>query len=267
MNPDGPVRRPGQEVIYFMQTVPVRFFQAFRGVFSAPAYLTRHALWGYAALPLTLSFFVAAILVVAVYFFLAAMLGKGATMLSAEVLELLDRPAIALPTWARAMVVILSLIAALVLAFISYRAVVAIVVAPFLGPLVEAVERIERGESRRTRLREDFKNVALGAWLGAKLAVGGLFALLVSLPTGPFQPAINLIAQSYVNGRSNFDLAFEREADNAAARRELARRNRPEIFGNGLAALLLLLIPGLGALVSPCFGATAAAVVFFRKAG
>ncbi|MBX7059181.1 MAG: EI24 domain-containing protein [Leptospirales bacterium] len=248
-----------------MTTAAQRFFGSFRAVFGAPAYLTRHGLWSYAFTPLALSFVVAAGLVAAIYYFVSHALGLGAGMATAEILQYLGRTAENTPAWLSAVVSVVSLIAALVLAFVSYRALISILVAPFLGPLVEAIERIERGESRRTRIREDAWNVALGAWLGAKLAIGGLIALLVSLPTGPFQPAINIIAQSYVNGRSNFDLPFEREAPRARQRRELARNNYPEMFGNGLAALLLLLVPAIGALVSPCFGATGAAIVFFRK--
>lgn len=240
----------------------VRFIRGLRAFVGGIGYVSRHGLWGYAIAPMLLSLLAAAALIALIYW---------AFVYAAEPeLEAARRNALAYfgrtpgaQGWFETLVQILAAFFALASAFLLYRAISGVLVLPFLGPLLEAIERIELGAARPTTLREDFRNALLGGWIGLKYAALGGVVLLLTLPLGPLQIIINTLLQSYFAGRGVFDLLFEKDCTNLSERKTRAKLWRAEILGLGLGYFLFLLVPFVGVILAPIAGLTGAARMYY----
>lgn len=240
----------------------VRFTRGLRAFAGGIGYVNRNGLWGYAIAPMLLSLVAAAGLIALIYWALA--------YAAAPELEAARRSAFAYfgrtpgdGGWFETLVQILAAFLALAAAFLLYRAISAVLVLPFLGPLLEAIERIELGAARPTTFREDFRNALLGGWIGLKYAVLGGIVLLLTLPLGPLQIIINTLLQSYFAGRGVFDLLFEKDCTNLAERKIRAKSWRAEILGLGLGYFLFLLVPFVGVVFAPIAGLAGAARLYY----
>ncbi|MCB1172027.1 MAG: EI24 domain-containing protein [Leptospiraceae bacterium] len=146
-----------------------------------------------------------------------------------------------------------------------YRVFIPVTVLPFLGPLLNQIEMHELGEVIETGWIMDAQNTLRSMWVGVQFALVGLLVLLAGFCLGPFELVLTILFQSWVLGRSAFDLVFEKQAPLLRQREMLIREFRPEIMGHGLAFLLLLLIPVVGLVVAPVSSACGVALVYYRS--
>lgn len=240
----------------------VRFTRGLRAFAGGIGYVNRNGLWGYAIAPMLLSLLAAAGLIALIYWAFVYAAGPELESARRDALAYLGRT----PGdggWFETLVQILAAFLALAAAFLLYRAISAVLVLPFLGPLLEAIERLELGAARPTTFREDVRNALLGGWIGLKYAVFGGLVLLFTLPLGPLQIIINTLLQSYFAGRGVFDLLFEKDCANLAERKVRAKTWRAEILGLGLGYFLFLLIPFIGVIFAPIAGLAGAARLYY----
>ena len=159
----------------------------------------------------------------------------------------------------------LALSSGIIVALFSYRLLASIMIIPFLGPLLGKIEKIMMGQSIEVSLRQDLRNAVYGVGTGLRISLYSLAILIFSFFTGPLQVPINFIAQGYFMGRSSFDYIFEKASPELAKRKELIRKNRYAILGNGCAYLIFLFLPVLGLLLAPIFALSSAARWYYGK--
>ena len=161
--------------------------------------------------------------------------------------------------WVSFFISVISLSSSIIFTLFLYRLLASIIVIPFLGPLLSKIEDIMIGQSIEVSLKEEFRNAIYGIGAGLRITLYSLLILILSLFTGPLQIPINFIAQSYFMGRASFDYIFEKASPDLGKRKELLRKHRFAILGNGCAYFLFLLFPILGILFGPIFALNGAA--------
>lgn len=154
-------------------------------------------------------------------------------------------------SWLGSVAVVLSVIASFFVYIGLYRFVISVVVFPLLGPMVDRLELQFRGRKTETSFKQDLGTAMYGGWVGLLQSLGGLLILFLSIFTGPLQPFIITIVDSYFYGYAAFSLVLERDFPSHRRRRPEFKRHRAELLGIGLLFVLLLSIPVLGALFAP----------------
>ncbi|AHB88766.1 hypothetical protein NK55_07370 [Thermosynechococcus sp. NK55a] len=156
---------------------------------------------------------------------------------------------------------ILATLLAVFLALIGYQTLIPLVVIPFLGPLLNRVEKITTGQTIEVGWQRDLWNAVVGSWFALRDAVVQVIFLLLSFLTGPLQPVVMAIVNSFFLGRGSFDYLLEKHSTSLRERKLLTRAYRPQIYGLGLAQFLGLLIPLVGLVLVPAVGVVAAALL------
>lgn len=238
----------------------------FRSFFLGLKLIRTHGLWAFVLVPSALSLLVGVAIVWASYYFLAT----GALQITHTLIAYLAdtigaeyQPA-AMPEWLESLIKLIVFTTSFIVQLILYRTVASVLIIPFLGPLLAQVERIETGRSIEVPLMTDVKNTIRGIGVGLKLGLLGLVALGASLFLGPFQFLLNAAVQSYILGRSAFDIVFEKESELHGERRALVREHRLPILGLGLAFFLVMLVPIVGVIIAPVAGTAGACLCFHR---
>ncbi|BCX11672.1 MAG: hypothetical protein KatS3mg067_0610 [Thermosynechococcus sp.] len=220
------------------------FFAFGRGLF----FIARYHLWGYVLLPACLSLVLGVTLIIVAFW---AVQVVGDYWFVAEEWQWLYQ----------GFIDILATLIAVFLALIGYQTLIPLVVIPFLGPLLNRVEKITTGQTIEVGWQRDLLNAAVGSWFALRDAVLQVILLLLSFLTGPLQPIVMAIANSYFLGRGSFDYLLEKHSTSLRERKLLTRAYRPQIYGLGLAQFLGLLIPLVGLVLVPAVGVVAAALL------
>ncbi|MFN4278643.1 EI24 domain-containing protein [Thermosynechococcus sp.] len=220
------------------------FFAFGRGFF----FIARHRLWGYLLLPAFLSLALGVALIIAAFWVIQV---AGDHWFVAGEWQWLYQ----------GFIDILATLIAVFLALIGYQTLIPLVVIPFLGPLLNRVEKIMTGQTIEVGWRRDLLNAIIGGWFALRDAVLQVIFLLLSFLTGPLQPIVMAIANSYFLGRGSFDYLLEKHSASLKERQLLTRVYTPQIYGLGLAQFLALLIPLVGLVLVPPVGVVAAALL------
>jgi uncharacterized protein involved in cysteine biosynthesis len=146
-----------------------------------------------------------------------------------------------------------------------YLTLFAIVVIPFLSPLVEKILQREGIDTLQIKGAEIIGFIIGSIFYNLKILIWQLLISLVLLLTGPLQPFLNFGFSSYFLGRSYFDYVFEmlgrpREFSN------MAKRFRSEAMGLGIFSSMIVFIPVLGAIFAPVLCVVAATRLYAEKA-
>ncbi len=155
--------------------------------------------------------------------------------------------------------------AAGLLVILTYRLIAALVVVPFLGPLLTRAEVILIGRTLDTTLAQDIRNTWLGVLVGLQFSVAGIIIWIFSLFLGPLQLPIVALAESYFLGRQAMDYVYEKETANLSERSNIAKSNLASIMGLGLAFFLFLWIPFIGVFLGHAAGVCGAAILRHGK--
>ncbi|WNC29046.1 EI24 domain-containing protein [Thermosynechococcus sp. PKX82] len=220
------------------------FFAFGRGLF----FIARYRLWGYLLLPACLSLVLGVTLIIAAFW--AVQVIGDYWFVGGEWQWLYQ-----------GFIDILATLIAVFLALIGYQTLIPLVVIPFLGPLLNRVEKITTGQTIEVGWRRDLLNAIIGGWFALRDAVLQVIFLLLSFLTGPLQPIVMAIVNSFFLGRSSFDYLLEKHSTSLRERKLLTRAYTPQIYGLGLAQFLGLLIPFVGLVLVPPVGVVAAALL------
>ncbi|WJI27402.1 EI24 domain-containing protein [Thermosynechococcus sp. QKsg1] len=220
------------------------FFAFGRGLF----FIARYRLWGYLLLPACLSLVLGVTLIIAA-FWAVQVIGDD-WFVGGEWQWLYQ-----------GFIDILATLIAVFLALIGYQTLIPLVVIPFLGPLLNRVEKITTGQTIEVGWRRDLLNAIIGGWFALRDAVLQVIFLLLSFLTGPLQPIVMAIVNSFFLGRGSFDYLLEKHSTSLRERKLLTRAYTPQIYGLGLAQFLGLLIPFVGLVLVPPVGVVAAALL------
>lgn len=234
---------------------PAQILVGFFGFFRGLRFLFRNGLAGHLVLPVLLS--------------LATGLGliAGTYYLFIFFLELLAGTFPEIEEWSRALGIVATLIALLsgsVLYVILYRFITGLLVIPFLGPLLGAIETKLLGAEIETDLKTDMRNLLLGLWVNLQVLVIGLTVWVLTLWLGPVQIVVLILVEGYFLGRGSFELLLEKASSSLKERKGLAKPHRARILGLGVASFLFLFVPIVGALFSPCAGVAGAALLYYE---
>jgi CysZ protein len=167
----------------------------------------------------------------------------------------------------------LSLIFNVSMAIIVYRAILTVVISPFMAPIsvkVEAyltqktvpepaffstqtIQLIVRG------IQLSVRNLVRELWYTILLLILGLIPLI-----GWFAPMLIFMMQAFYVGFGSMDYTLERYAD-ARGSIQFARNHRGLMIGNGSIFLLLLMVPFLGFFFAPVLSTIAATKVVLKR--
>ncbi len=217
-------------------------------------FIARHRLWAYLILPAIVSL----------------LLGVALSVSAFMAVQTLGEQGLVFPLgqwqWLyNTLVDVVAVAVALFLALIGYQTLIPLVVIPFLGSLLNRVEKITWGHAIEVGWRHDLLNALIGGWFALRDAVLQLVCLLLSLFCGPAQPLVMIGVNSYFFGRGSFDYLLEKHSHTLRERRLLTRAYTPEIYGLGLAQCLGLFVPVIGMLLVPAVGVVAAALVLYER--
>ena len=196
---------------------PLRIFTGFRAFFRGLGFLFKRRLFAYMIPPSLLSLLLAVGLLFGLW--------QGALYLMDEVEHALH--AYGAEDFGGFLRFFASLVA-IVLGLLLYRFLAGLLVAPFLGPLLERIEEILLGRSIETSFTEDLRNALLGVRVT-------LFNMLISITVwlftfwmGPFQFLVILFTEGFFLGRGSLEYLLEKETDDLKERGRLAGAYRPE---------------------------------------
>ncbi len=144
------------------------FFAFGRGLF----FIARYRLWGYLLLPAFLSLVLGVTLIIAAFW--AVQVVGDYWLVGGEWQWLYQ-----------GFIDILATLIAVFLALIGYQTLIPLVVIPFLGPLLNRVEKITTGQTIKVGWRRDLLNAIVGGWFALRDAVLQVIFLLLSFLTGP----------------------------------------------------------------------------------
>ncbi len=167
----------------------------------------------------------------------------------------------------QSLVALVAVLTGFFLYFLLYRFFVSLLIAPFLGPLLERMEHIVLGQARPTPNGQDLKNFLLGLRLSIRHTFFALLAWAGTIWLGPLQIGLLILLESYFLGRASVDFLLEKETDTLRERDRLAASLRPQLLGLGMGQLLVLWIPVLGALITPAAGLGGAVCLFHGSGG
>lgn len=233
------------------------FFGGVAAYFRAQRFIIQHRLWPILVLPGLLS------------------LGLILLLLSSGILWFDDFSAylnsVLLPeSWQNSIALVItnifSWIIALLAAYMTYKHIVLIILAPVLGYLSEKVEELSIAASPpafsfrqmfsdlNRGLRINLRNLLLTlgltipAWLTVFIPVIGIF----------LSPTLLFVIQAYYGGFGLLDVTLERRRFDVRSSREFISNHRARAIGLGTGFLLILLIPFVGWFAAPTYGIVAA---------
>lgn len=190
---------------------------------------------------------------------LAALLAWGARWVA--------RDGFALGDGAGALAAAATVVAAVALAWLSFRVVAIAVIGVFADDVVEAVEARHYPAALATARPVPFaRSIGMGLASGARaVAVNLLFAplYLVLLATGIGTPVAFFVVNGWLLGRDLSDMVAARHLSRAAMRTDRAA-TRARRFALGLAATGLLVVPFVN-FVAPLIGAAMATHLFHQR--
>lgn len=148
-----------------------------------------------------------------------------------------------------------------------YKYVVLIILAPIMSLVSESIEKHKHpGTEYKMAMVNTLKGMLRGARLAFRNIFKELFYTLVLLIIGWIFPValivttpLIFIIQAYYVGAGNIDYYMERHT-NVSGSVRFTRQNKFLAVGNGCIFLGLLLIPIIGAILAPFFGAVAASL-------
>lgn len=225
-----------------------RFQAGFLAFGRGLAFIARYCLWGYLLLPAFLSLALGLTLVVAA-FWAVQVLGNY-WWVDGKWQWLYE-----------GFINVLATLIAVFLALIGYQTLIPLLVIPFLGPLLNRVEKITTGQPIEVGWRRDLLNAIVGGWFALRDVILQVIFLLLSFLAGPLQPVVMAIVNSYFLGRGSFDYLLEKHSTSLRERKFLTGAYAPQIYGLGLAEFLALLIPLVGLVLVPPVGVVAAALL------
>ncbi len=241
-----------------LKSVITRTLEGFSCYSQGLRLIHEHKLYPYIILPSTVSLFSGLFILAATYYISSSVFLSFADGVTGN-----NEGTLA--GFIRTMIHIGSIVLAIFLYVILYRAISAVAVMPFMGPLLNQLETILIGKPIVVTFWTDVQNALKGIWISIRYTVLGLLTLIFTIPLGPFQFLILVPIQAYLMGRSIFDYLLEKEAETFKERRKLAQPFRPEILGLGMAYFFVTLIPILGAFIGPVAALAGAAKIYYGK--
>ncbi|WP_448527683.1 EI24 domain-containing protein [Parathermosynechococcus lividus] len=235
-------------------SVSQRFQRGFFAFGRGLRFIARHRLWAYLLLPAIVSFLLGTALIISAFVAVQTLGEQWVVVPLGPWQWLYD-----------AVVDVVAVAIALFLALIGYQTLIPLVVIPFLGPLLNRVEKITTGHTIEVGWRRDLFNTIVGGWFALRDALVQLVCLLLSFLCGPLQPIVMVLVNSYFFGRGSFDYPLEKHSRTLKERQVLTRAYTPEIYGLGLAQCLGLLVPLAGMVLVPAVGVVAAALLIQER--
>jgi len=158
------------------------------------------------------------------------------------------------------------------IALLLFKYVVMVVVSPFMSLISEAIESKDNQEYAKQgfTLSGAISDIIRGLRIATRNLSRELFFTLVIIIIGLFPlttivaPVLLFSVQAYYAGFGNMDYLLERHYRVAGSAR-FVRDNRWLAIGNGVAFLLLLMIPIVGMFMAPTLGTIAATKTGMRR--
>lgn len=232
----------------------------FLSFFQGVAFLFRHRLWRALLIPAFLSLLLAMGTFYGVEKYLSGFLVDftqnlmGAAGLSPSIVK-----------WTLLAARGAALFLSLILAILIFQLLAAIVVFPFLGPLLDKTEKLLIGHSIPVSFRDSLRNAILAIRSSLYYTAFGLLAFVFTLPLGPAQIFVLGPVEGYLLGRGSLDCIIEKHYHSAAERSMVSREMLCETIGLGMGYLLFLLIPVVGAILGPAASVAGSAIVYYSR--
>ena len=217
--------------------------------------ISRLKLWKFFAIPMLISLFVFLLIVFVSYTFSEAIGSYIASFWSwdfgQETISTISR--------------VFSSLLIILIGFITFKNVIMVFSAPFMGPISKKIEDDFRG------VVSQIKTTSSSGLLrrGIKISSRNLFReLLLSIPIlllgfipviGLFSAILLFLMQAYFAGFGNMDYTLERYFSYQKSIL-FVKKNRGVAIGNGLVFMLFLLIPFIGVILVLPFSVTAATI-------
>lgn len=238
-------------------------FFGFSAFFRGLGWIRKKNLWPYIILPCGASFIAGTVLIVFYFWLVSGMLQAGA----GSALEQMDRwtgSSFSSGDGGAVMINIVSALLSLLMYIFTYRPVAGIAVLPFLGFLLEKLEKTGLGESIQISMNKEVKNLFLGLIINIKYTIIGILSFFIGLILGPFQPFFVGAVQGWILGRGSFDYILEKNTENLKERDRKASEFRMEIFGLGIAQFLFLFIPFIGVILGPIAAVIGSFLIYYK---
>ncbi len=158
----------------------------------------------------------------------------------------------------------------LAVGFILYKHIVMALVAPFMSPISEKIEKHFLGNQHNHRVTTFSEQLSRGIKisvrnLGRELMFTIPVLILGFIPIlGLISPIILFLIQAYYAGFGNIDFTLERHYKYKESI-QFVRKNRGLAIGNGILFILLLLIPVIGFIIVLPLSVTAATSETIKK--
>lgn len=216
-------------------------------------YITQKKLWGYTILPLVVTGALVAVLAFLLWVYVLGVVSNALTF------DVAHWPAVFRWLFHAFAFIVKILVMYLLFSFLMriYLSLFAIIVIPFLSPLVEKILNAEGITTMQIKNSEMIGYIFSTIWYSIKMLIWQSFVALLLLFTGPLQPFLNFGFSSYFLGRSYFDTVF----DLLGKPKEfngMMKAYRPEATGLGLFSSLFVFIPFAGAIFAPVLCVVAA---------
>lgn len=235
------------------------FFAFFRGL----SWIRRKNLWSYMILPCAASFIAGTALIVFYFWLISGLMQAGAGS-AVEQMNRWTGSSFSSGDSGTVLINTVSALLSLLMYIFTYRPVAGIAVLPFLGFLLEKLEKIGLGESVQIPMHKEVKNLFLGLIINIKYTVIGVLSFFIGLLFGPFQPFFVGAVQGWILGRGSFDYILEKNTENLKDREKAASNFRMEIFGLGIAQFLFLFIPIIGVVLGPIAAVIGSFLIYYR---
>ncbi|MBS0616974.1 MAG: EI24 domain-containing protein [Spirochaetes bacterium] len=233
--------------------------------FSMPwntfSYMTEKRLWGHTVFPLVLTAAIVVALGFVFWFFVLSYV-DNAIKIDANAWPWFIKWFISLFQFIVKIVIVYFLFSVLLNIYIGLFAVV---VVPFLTPVVDRILQSEGFTTLQIKNSELFGYIVATIWHMLKRLLWQIFISLLLLFTGPFQPVLNFFFGSYFIGRSYFEIVFDLLGRPKEFNR-MAQNVRSEATGLGIFSSVIVFIPFIGALLAPILSTVAATRLFAERA-
>ena len=148
--------------------------------------------------------------------------------------------------------------------YLIYKALILILLAPFLAYISEKTEVYVRGKEFRFSLKENVNFVMRGIKISLKCFFKEFLLTLLALILG-FLPIVGIVTplfiltiQSYYIGYSFMDYTLERHHYDSKSSLKFARENKAFLTVSGSLFTLMLIIPIIGIFIAPSISAVSA---------
>jgi CysZ protein len=152
-----------------------------------------------------------------------------------------------------------------------YRTILLTLLSPFLAWFSEKIDSLYTGRD----FPFNFKQLMIDAFRGMRLSIRNLFLemilvfglmLLGLIPIfSIFIPFLIFLVQSFYMGFAMMDYTNERKKIPYKERKKYMKRNRPVVLGIGSVFMLLFIIPVLGWVLAPVYGAVAGTLAVLQN--